>query len=863
LRDFYESVPDEVNRLASENRDLGDASERGEKLRRLRAGRRLLYLVHPWDVYDVDLPGNPTRVLQRAQLHDLLTWQRQRLATVLVEESAKRHSYLVDAAAAYGRVAAAIPGQPPVIPLQRPRVSIEAPSRIALAGKPLAEFSLGVKHHFEKPTDVWLLCDYNREFVEVLPRNPETLYDEAKREKIETLPPTFRLMRPDEERTVWIRVRRKAPSSADARLVIRAVGGPRLEDSGQAEAGQARCDWTSHDVTVELAQRPSVDLIVKGTVESWQPTKTGYVLHPFPNQITPYKLLLVNSDLEERVVDFEIVTTNDLDEALPPPGEASAATATAYLASAGAFDSVAKAEKFVVPPGNLPVAIPLATIPGAAPKDDPKPTTPAEQLAEPAKEPMVLSQRLLAVITDRMSGRRTIRSIEILPQRPARYVDTQVQYDPRRRQVEVRVRAVNPAALLNKRISITCRTEQTEAGFGSHIRRGTLLPPATEIQLSVAVPPDAGPIFPLLLDIDDFERAFRFEIPTDATSVTTVPESNRRGIRILNPLEGAVYGPRSEKVAATLQVDLPQGMLMDETSSVEVGLDVNRDRTLQGEESLRLSSDRQVDLFLGGIAVDGTLSVGTRVSDLYVTLPPARIEAAKANLIARLRLPAAEVWSNPIEVIFDGEAPQLSQLHVAPGPQIAQGGELEVSVLASDRELSGVARVEAAFDLQRRGEFAKEPPPLPGSLQSDGRWVAKLPTAALAPGMYTVLVRATDRQGNASEYLKTLLKVTPQEAAEATAKNQVDGTVVYGLLGKKPVDGAAVRLVGLGEEKRTYETTTDRSGRFSLDKVGPGEYRLVAEGLVGGNRRAGEASLKVPPRPAALTPVEVILQTPR
>ena len=56
-----------------------------------------------------------------------------------------------------------------------------------------------------------------------------------------------------------------------------------------------------------------------------------------------------------------------------------------------------------------------------------------------------------------------------------------------------------------------------------------------------------------------------------------------------------------------------------------------------------------------------------------------------------------------------------------------------------------------------------------GSLQSDGRWLISLPTATVRPGVYNVLVRATDRVGNEGDYLKTHVEVTSKRAAEAAA----------------------------------------------------------------------------------------------
>ena len=235
--------------------------------------------------------------------------------------------------------------------------------------------------------------------------------------------------------------------------------------------------------------------------------------------------------------------------------------------------------------------------------------------------------------------------------------------------------------------------------------------------------------------------------PSPATSRTPLVRSRAaNSLRILDPRPGTCYGPKPSEVPVSLQVDAPHGLLFDGNNFVEVGIDTNRDRELRRKETLRLTSDRQVDLFLERRGRTGLSRSARRSPNLHVLLPPPKMKAMRADMLARVSLATSDVWSEPIEVIFDDEPPRLSRLQLDPGATVTQGSDLEVSVLASDNELSGVAKVEAAFDLQRKGEFA-EPPPLPASMQADGRWSVKLPTKPLRPGVYGLLVRATDRRG--------------------------------------------------------------------------------------------------------------------
>jgi hypothetical protein len=237
----------------------------------------------------------------------------------------------------------------------------------------------------------------------------------------------------------------------------------------------------------------------------------------------------------------------------------------------------------------------------------------------------------------------------------------------------------------------------------------------------------------------------------------------------------------------------------------------------------------------------------------------------RANILARILLPTAVVWSESVEVVFDDRPPQLSHLQLEPGDKVPEGDDLVVSILAGDNDLSGVAKVEAAFDLQRKGEFGA-PPPVAGFMQADGRWLITLPTKPLKTGLYTVLVRATDRCDNASDYMKTTVEVVPKTAPGAEPAKpqlgQITGKVVYGRFEKRPVGGALVQLTaGATTGPAPRETTTDDSGAFHFRDVPPGEYKLASEKLLGGNRRVAEGQAKVVAPPQTTPAVELILET--
>ena len=129
---------------------------------------------------------------------------------------------------------------------------------------------------------------------------------------------------------------------------------------------------------------------------------------------------------------------------------------------------------------------------------------------------------------------------------------------------------------------------------------------------------------------------------------------------------------------------------------------------------------------------------------------------------------------------------------------------------ATDGDLSGVAKVEMALDAENLGHFAEEPKPVPATIDPTGRWVAQLPTDKLSLGGYQLLVRATDRVGNESEYKAVTVRVVAVEEAESPL-NKVTGTVTYG---KQPMADIQITLAPEKGEKLPPVTSNERGNFF-------------------------------------------------
>ena len=457
-----------------------------------------------------------------------------------------------------------------------------------------------------------------------------------------TMPaPTFTLQ-PGESKALWVQLHRITLAGADARLSFHAL---------------TRSDLVRHDLTATLPHRLSIDIVADGIPETWQSQEAALVFYPFPNRTTSYTVSLVNSGPLARVVNFELLRP-DLPITIPATvGDVTGVVADKYLALLGYLTNLHRIEKISVAPGGQRVPIPFLPPPDPAAKPVAAKVLPIDQMPP-------LASNLLGVITDVATGRKLIKRIDIFTQRPARYVRAHVVYDPEQRRVDFIVQPIKPSAQPPRGVYVEAQTSASDLENQRSVG-AWLLPTASELTLHMEMPgviSQAGYTF--YLNVDGFVRAFRYELPKGVTTRTPVGEQTRVGVRIVDPPPGTCYGPKTTAVPVSMQIDAPHGLLLDEDGFVEVGVDTNRDRELRHKETIRLTSDRHVDLLEELAGANGAFSIRTRLTDLKVTLPPPKQKSMRANLLARLNLANNDVWSQPIEVIFDDEPPVLSQLQV-------------------------------------------------------------------------------------------------------------------------------------------------------------------------------------------------------
>jgi hypothetical protein len=381
----------------------------------------------------------------------------------------------------------------------------------------------------------------------------------------------------------------------------------------------------------------------------------------------------------------------------------------------------------------------------------------------------------------------------------------------------------------------------------------------------------------LRLTVDDYPRAIFYRVPTSGETSDVPEDLDSLAVRIVGLPDGNVYKPPTQSIPVELAIDAPSSGQKNPPLRVEVGIDQNRDRELRGDETVLLIADRQVTASLVGVGQGGELQIETKVTDLTVKLPAAALTGGRANILAHAVLGDKDAWSEPVEIVSDAQPPRVGALELRPAGTAVIGNNVVVSALADDLGLSGVAKLEAAFDLDRSGKLGSSAPPVGGALSDDGRWTASVPTAGMSGGSYNLLVRATDKAGNASVPARASIRLIPKELADAEAAKSnsadINGTVTYG---DEPQSAVTVRLnrdtgappppktKGKGKPKTPpppplAQATTDARGQFTFPKVAPGKYTVTAEVLIRNRVREADAPVAFA-KPSELQPVTLKLK---
>ena len=98
--------------------------------------------------------------------------------------------------------------------------------------------------------------------------------------------------------------------------------------------------YLRHQIDVALPPPDAIAIVVESAPGTWTESDSRYLLEPFPNRQTSYRLALSNRSLTDRKVDVEVLALDQAPLAAPP---ATALSAGRCASGAGPFGTGAVA----------------------------------------------------------------------------------------------------------------------------------------------------------------------------------------------------------------------------------------------------------------------------------------------------------------------------------------------------------------------------------------------------------------------------------------------------------------------------------------------------------------------------------------
>ena len=893
LHAIYANLPDRLDEVAQIGANLVDPDTRPKRIALLRSAERARHLLDPRDV--ARLSGEDVaRILQRASWYDALAESRTRVLLAREDASNFEAAYLAAIAEDDRDLAQKIPAQPVIAAPPLDPIKLFGPTELSLTDEPTRDLQAAVEYIGATAGPVWLVVHYDPELFDIKLPSGSGVYEQhtleaeiaklaidaaAARMKLASAPklddaalataskkaialrdsgrfplnpqlaglPATWSLNPGEKKDVTITLRRKGTAARKTKVVVKAITG------------------ATHIRTETATTLPSLETISFAPVGgsgSWTRVQDGVVLHPLPNRTTDYEFQVANLAAAEKIVDVEFLAPEKRIETVLPNSVQTLATSE-VLALVGPGTTLVKIEDLKLPGGGKPV-----TLNAPQPKEAGAPPPPKDEknkadstvgnapAAADGPPPIPVRQGMLMILRERATGNTLLRRIDFRPQRPRRYIDAVVGYNPVQERIEVRVVASDRAAVPPAGIKVKLNFPEPLARGTEAQLEGILNAPDYSALLYVQAPPSDSRVQTVYIEADGYPRAFIYEVPC-GPAATNVPEvADALDLRILAPADGAMFAAPAAKIPVSLEVDAPVGSFDNERDTLEVGIDRDRDRDFRDEAPLVIHSDRQAEIFLNRFGTNGIVVIKTDVHDFKLEVPGGALQNLRANLIAKAQVGSRIAYSAPKEIGLDGAPPQISRVELLPGRTVQIKGELTVDVWSTDAEMSGTAKVEVGFDVDATGKFSEKEPPLPAVSVAPTKWSIKLPTDKLLPGKATILIRATDRVGNVGEITK--MPITVISAADAAALAKAAGSRVFGTVryGPDPLEKATVALVG-PDDKPIASAETDAAGFFSLEAVPAGTYKLAARGLARNKPRKLEQTLTVPAPPAKVPRLEL------
>ena len=901
----YRGLPGKVKHV----RPIDERDAAGRTAVTAQRSLRLLDARQSWRVA-TRLPGLTLDSLsQPVDLYDLLLWQSERCSIAARDVPPDSVDLLAALGEAYrvraGRLLLGAPSRPRPV-----RLELAIPSPISLANRESTDVVVTARNLHSRPAAAWVVVHYDPDALEMengvrsetapfyaihnLRRQIAALseVDEAasapfidiSHPAVRRLRETF-LLKPGETRDLHLRLGSKSNLTPASLMVVQVVAEERTEPTPSALAAPAEelgsagaattLGYQRREVAVAL---PALRLVVNGSPGTTTSRPRSFELHPFPNDLTRFRLGVLNTTDRPRRVRMRMLKGPDNWDEIVASGTdlSQVAQGLAEVQTAGGKP----AWEWLVKPGETRYPGEAEEPQGEGEPDgaaqDPEPPAPADEQEEAQQQGPVIPLQgdIIVELNDAVSDQEpTYRRVRVTPQRPRRYVRPQVGYDMVRQRIEIDVR---PRSELppGKSVSVECEVESGLAGPAEGKLKGTIQFPDNRARLFVNVPVRPAREVVLRLNIDDYPRAFTFRVPcgepsrdlpewtefeTDEIVAVELDRAEQQG----SSTEEMIVPP-ADKTKVELRVDAPVGSFETAGDVVLVGIDGNADGLWDGKYPIELKDDREVTVGISEAGENGEIVMDTRVSDWRVALPTRGLSNVTAKVVGKLSLTSheADFASRPIG--FDGAAPRIQRIQTVPSSSkgVLVGSEISIVVTAFD-EMSGVKAVRVGFvppDAEYFPEDAAPEDATPLTRSAGGPWLAKVTMGDL-PGPQTLMVEAVDKVGQGSRKTMALTAITEQQQLALLAVD-VSGVVAYR---DEPVPAADVQLLAppggdesgadaaANDEPRVVATAaSDGNGGYIFRGVKAGDYQLVARAVIRNVPRKAESKLSVtadtPPR---------------
>ncbi len=865
LAELFEKLPTALSQDTEASR-----ADRSAQPGHLRNAMASWLLLGPQHRDEIEPRNNLILKLDSASWHDLLAWNSERFRRAVDDAPVVEAPFLRDVSANFRSLANGFPDERAIPTSDPPALSIDSPSEVSLVASDNATLSFTVKSNASEEKPIWLIAQYNDKWLDIVgadvihqqeltaalaasntadnvspfPLRPDVLGIPAK----DRLPPGG-------ARNYFIRIQRRpnADAGGAAKLILKAVSGD---------------TFVRREIVVDLPGRESLDVTVNAPPEFW--TLKDHALHPLPNRVQNFAFDVVNRTKVQKKLNVSIYTPSKV------PNKGNFVSIPAGAQKAEAANKLLDAFGQLIPLGPvIPVDLPASgdsvriKLAAGDPKLNPRTNLLLVDKAEPGESQGIpLKYGLIFLLTDRETNEVTIRRVQITPQRPRGYLDAVAHYDKDKEKLDIVVTAKNRDVIPSDGLQLSADVNVASAQLEQSLT-GDIKAPNFATKLSTFLMPTGSRNVIARVNVDKYPRAFVFEFPRN-TTLRDIAPSDLAKVRIVSPPSGTAFKAPLKSLTVTAEVDAPEGTFDDSdlTSMVEIGVDENEDRELQGEPVEIRRSDRQVTVTAKSLSPDGTLALETTVGDFHVDLSP-RAANRRVYLLGRLLLHGEFQPSDRVEILLDG-SPPIIHAAMPPNREVESDDDLIVHVITrqDEADLSGVRNVEAVFDAvaTKDSKPAKWEQGVP---DGNGGWNIKLSTKEMGRGPQTVLIRATDNVDNTSDPLRETITIVPKAIAPTTATentskdkqpelaNAISGTVQFGEQAVK----AKIALESVaGTQVPGVES--DDAGHFKFAKVPPGKYTLKALTVepIHGYFRKAEAEITVQPRPQNPTSATLIVR---